>query len=102
MQKEAPWANISNPVQARANKVSVTLNHARSRFSSFASFPHFSEPLVGPALCLWGSLSSSGCSVSGPALFNVTHTAQRSALGFYYEPFTLSLTKSLTVGHYSM
>lgn len=114
---------FQTPVQSRANKVSVTLNHARSRFPFFfflSAFLHFSEAPVGPALCLWGSLSSSGCSVSGSALFNVTHTALLSVSGlfffYYYEPFTVqcvpfffffatflnSLTESLTDSHYSL
>lgn len=92
MQKEAPGRTFQNVVQARANKVSLALAHARSIrrfFFLFFFFFHFSKPLVGPALCLWGSLSSSGCSVSGPALFNVTHTVTLSFPGFYYELFTL-------------
>lgn len=63
--RRPPGRTFQTLVQARANKVSVTLAHARRLFLfSFFSFFHFSEPLVGPALCLWGSLSSSGCSVS--------------------------------------
>lgn len=59
-------------------------SHPLSHFRSYSysdSFPLFLSHFLSPLsvyLCLQGSLSSFSCSVSGPALFNVTLTVSLS------------------------